>query len=400
MIKFDVIVIGGGPAGLFTALNIKNKKILLLEKNDRCGVKFLMSGGGKCNITHSGSIKKFIDKYNNGRFIRSSLYSFSNKDLIDYFNKKGIDFFVDKNGKFFPKEKNAKDLLKILIEDCLKNKVKVNKNEKVLDVEKNKDKFEILTEKNNYRAKKIIIATGGKSYSSTGSSGDGYDFAKKFGHTIIKPKPALVPAIIKNYKFSKIAGVSVRKSQVNIYRNNKKIFDYCGDILFTHEGLTGPGILNISRNIKKDDLIKFSLLDYENENIFRIKLKKIFEENKDKDLKNILSKVLQKSIVEIIMKNFKNTKGRDTSKNVFNKLINKILYHEVKVENLEGFNKAMVTTGGISLKEISNQTFESKKIKNLYFVGEVLDIDGETGGYNLQYCFSSAKKVSEIINNR
>ena len=266
--EYDIIIIGAGPAGLFAAINCdETKNILILEKNESPGKKLLMSGSGKCNITNSGNIEDFFVHYgDNGRFLQTALMEFTNSDLIEFLAKRGLEVFTDDNGKVFPVSENAGDVLAILLNECRKKNIKISTNAAVLNIEKNDDKFKILSKNNEYTCKKLIIATGGKSYPLSGSTGDGYNFANQLGHTIIPPKPALTPVYIKDYKLSFLSGVSLINKEINLYRNNKKLKSHRGDIGFTHTGLSGPGILDFSRFIEPEDLLRINLINLTQEN--------------------------------------------------------------------------------------------------------------------------------------
>ncbi|MCU0289046.1 MAG: aminoacetone oxidase family FAD-binding enzyme, partial [Acidobacteria bacterium] len=218
--EFDLIIIGAGPAGLFTAANIKtSKKVLLLEKNESPGKKLLISGSGRCNITHAGDIGMFFNHYgDNSRFLKTALGQFSNDDLINFFREKGLGTVIDKNGKVFPRSGNARDVLAVLIKECKHHKVDIKYNEAVLKIEKKERRFYVTTKDNEYICTKVLISTGGKSYPASGSSGDGYILAEALGHTIVSPQPALTPVFIKNYKFSEISGVSLQERTIYLYR--------------------------------------------------------------------------------------------------------------------------------------------------------------------------------------
>ncbi|MGM0509050.1 MAG: NAD(P)/FAD-dependent oxidoreductase [Fusobacteriota bacterium] len=395
----DVIIIGGGPAGLFASLNIKkDKKKLLLEKNDILGSKLLMSGSGQCNFTNNTKIKNFLFHYgNNGNFLKKAFKSFSNKDLINFFEKNNINTAIDKNNKVFPESLNSKDILNLLIKKAKKNQVDIKTNYKVLDIKKEKNLFFVKTNHNSYYSKNVIISTGGKSYPTTGSSGDGYDFAKKFNHNIISPRPALTSIKIINYKFKEKAGFSIKNANISLYRKTQKplhkIKEFSGDILFTHEGLSGPGIINFSRYLKNKDLLKINFIKI-NRNKFREKFIKETQNNGRKKIKNYLGKLnISQNFIEYILKIIKidpSKKMASITKEERNKIEKNLCEHEFKIKKLDDFNNAMVTAGGVSLKEISSKTMESKLIKGLYFIGEVLDIDGDTGGYNIQAAMSTA----------
>jgi len=400
--KYDVIIIGGGPAGLFSAINIKNKKILLLEKNDIVGRKLLMAGAGRCNITHSGKTNDFFEHYGkNYKFLKYALNEFKNSDLISFLESHNLETIEDKNGKIFPKTEKSKDIQSLLLKLCLANNVTINYKETVISAKKEKDSFFLETKKGSYKCKYLIIATGGKSYPTSGSSGDGYKMAKNLGHTITQCKPALAPVLIENYIFSEIAGVSLKNKIINLYHNNKKIGEHKGDIGFTHTGLSGPGILDFSRYFSDGDLLKINLTNEKYDS-----LRETFINEAKKNGKSSISTFLKKypipkSLIKIILEN-SNINPTLQLANIDKKNRNKIILHlceyPVIIKKVGDFNIAMATTGGINLNEISPKKMESKITKNLFFAGEVMDIDGDTGGYNIQAAFSTSFLVSREIN--
>jgi len=399
---YDIIIVGAGPGGLFSALNLpKELNTLILEKNSSVGKKLLMSGSGRCNFTHSGNIDEFFLHYGDkNNFVKPSLLGFTNNDLIEYVKKHKIEIVIDKNGKVFPKSQKAKDILDCLIKDCYSNNVNIHLNEKVIEIKKVEDNFVVCSDKNTYKSKFIILATGGKSYPNSGSTGDGYRIAETFGHTIITPKPALTPIIVKNFKFSILSGVSLYNREVVLYKEGKKRKSIIGDIVFTHFGLSGPAILDLSRYIDENDIIKINLLNDNFDNVSKkyidlistkggITLKTFFKGYNIPE--RLIDEILLLSDIQ------GNVKISKVNKEIRNKIIRIFCEMEFEVERKGDFNIAMVTTGGVSIKEINSKTMESKIIPGFYFVGEVIDVDGDTGGYNLQFAFSSAYLAAKHI---
>ncbi|WP_058486760.1 BaiN/RdsA family NAD(P)/FAD-dependent oxidoreductase [Defluviitalea phaphyphila] len=401
---YDVIIIGAGPSGLFAGISCKksNEKVLILEKNEQAGKKLLISGGGQCNITHNGDIREFFSHYgNNGKFIRYALSKFTNEDILKFLKEEGLNYIVNEEGKIYPHTKKAYDVLNVLLNKCKKLGINIYYHNKVISIEHKNELFKIITNNNIYFSKYLIIATGGKSYPKTGSEGDGFIFAKKLGHKVENVSPALTPLYIKNYPFSNLAGISLKDTNISIWRNEKKILSFHGDILFTHKGLSGPAILNNSRYIRKEDIIKINFIKNFNEEDFRNFFIEKLEINKRKTLKSLfrtfnIPKRLSEKLWE--MSNSSNElQCANVGKKLRNKIIELLTAFPMEVERLGDFNIAMVTKGGVSLKEINPKTMESKKIKGLYFIGEVLDIDGDTGGYNIQAAFSSAAVAGQHI---
>ncbi|RKD23663.1 hypothetical protein SAMN02745883_01863 [Caminicella sporogenes DSM 14501] len=392
----DVVIIGSGPAGLFTAINCSgdDRKVVILEKNKTAGRKLLLSGAGQCNLTHDGSIKEFLNHYGeNGRFLRHVLYNFNNDDLLDFFRKRGLDFISNENGKIFPETLKAFDILNILLKECEKRRVDIryNKNVKGVIYDKEERKFKIKTVEKVYKSNFLVIATGGKSYGATGSTGDGYRFANSLGHTIEPLAPSLTPLFIKKYPFKELSGISFENVFISLWRNNRKIRETVGDVLLTHRNISGPGILNFSRYVVAGDVIKINFVRTENEEDFRSEFVRKLQSNGKIMIKTFLKEyLLPKRFVEKILKiaGIEEEKCSQLSKEKRNELIKMLVSFPMEVEKLGDYHIAMATRGGVSLKEVNHKTMESKILKRLYFAGEVLDVDGDTGGYNLQAAFS------------
>jgi predicted Rossmann fold flavoprotein len=397
----DTIIIGAGPAGLSAAVHLK-KSGIVLEKNASPGKKLIISGSGQCNYTNAGDISNFLNHYGaNAKFLKTALRSFTNDDLADFFSAKGLQSVTDKNGKVFPETLNANDILEILLSECRKKGIHIYSGSAVTGVEKNENGFLVHTANNTFSGKHLLISTGGLSYPSTGSTGDGYHFAKQLGHSIIQPKPALAPVYIRDYHLAELAGVSLDDVAVYIYRNNKKINEHRGDIGFTHKGLSGPGILDFSRHMENNDVLKLNLIG-ENADDFR----KAFIETARTEGKMTLQLFFRKysipkSLMKVILQQLKigpeiNLAG--VTKEMRNQLVSAFCEYPFVIEKVGSFKVAMTTAGGVSLNEINSRTMESKLVKNLFFAGEVMDIDGDTGGYNIQAAFSTGFLAAVSIN--
>lgn len=403
MNEFNTIIIGGGPAGLFTAISInESQRVLVLEKNDIAGKKLLMAGAGKCNITHSGDIGEFLKHYgDNFRFLKKALRHFTNNNLINFFKARGLSTITDNNGKVFPSTENSKDVLEVLIQACKENKITMRYNEAALTIEKREDRFWVTTKNDEYSCNYLVISTGGNSFPSTGSSGDGYHFAKTLGHTITPIKPSLTPVFIREYKFTEIAGVSLQNKTIYLYRNNKKINEHHGDIGFTHKGLSGPGILDFSRYFENGDTLKVNFINENAEDFRRLFIEASTKEGKI-SLKRFLKRYeIPESLIKIILAQLhinSNETLATIDKKTRNHLVNAFCEHPFYIEKVGGFKIAMATSGGVALTEVSQKTMESKQTDNLYFTGEVLDIDGDTGGYNIQAAFSTGAAAAAAIN--
>lgn len=405
MNKYDVLIVGAGPAGLFTAIMCAEKKqrIAILEKNKSCGRKLLMAGAGKCNITQARDIHHFLECYGpNAKFLKHALLSFQNEDLLAFFRKRGLEFMTTEKGKIFPKSQKSMDVLQVLLKECHKRHIDIITETAVQSIEKVDDLFTVKTNQVSYEAQKVVIATGGLSYPHTGSTGDGQVIAKSFGHKIIPMKPALTPLKIKNYELVDMSGTSFEDLSYTLWRGGKKIGAYHGDFLLTHTGVSGPGIINHSRYMQAGDVIKCNFVGAESIEAFRSQLTKKLAAGGKTLVKTIvrdlnLTKRFADKVLELCHIS-DDLKCAEISKVTRQKLLTILTEYEMEVKELGGYHVAMVTTGGVSIKEIKSKTMESKKVENLYFVGEVLDIDGDTGGYNIQAAFSMGYIASLAIN--
>lgn len=400
-----MIIIGGGPAGLFAAIMCANKKqrIALIEKNKSCGRKLLMAGAGKCNITQAGDIHHFLTCYGaNAKFLKHALLSFQNEDLLNFFRKRGLEFITTEKGKVFPKSLKSQDVLNILLEECRRRSIEIHYESAVESLVKEEDLFHLQTAKGTFESPVVVVATGGLSYPHTGSTGDGLVWAKTLGHKIVPTKPALTPLKIKNYELSDMSGTSFEELSYTLWRGGKKIGAYQGDFLLTHTGVSGPGIINNSRYMQSGDVIKCNFVGAESIDEFRSQLTKKLNNGGKTLVKSMVRELnLTKRFADKLLELCgidENLKCAELNKVTRQKLLTTLTEYEMEVKELGGYHVAMVTTGGVSLKDIKQKTMESKKISNLYFIGEVLDIDGDTGGYNIQAAMSMAYIASKAIN--
>ncbi len=407
MTEYDVIIIGGGPAGLFAAiaLGAQNKKTLVLEKNKTAGKKLLLSGSGQCNITHDGDMADYANHYGDQyKYIKKALQNFTNKDTIRFFEERGLEMVSQENGKIFPKTRNARNVLDLLLDECQNYKVDILYDERAHEVIMDQKRYVVKTSGGTYRAGFIVVATGGMSYPKTGSTGDGYRIALALGHPIAKPLPALTPVEIGAYPFEKLAGVSLKDLPFAIWRNSKKIKDCKGDILFTHKGLSGPGILNNSRWMEADDVLCFNFIKTSNTKSFNKALLAEIDNNGKDMIKTILRKQnIPKSLLDAILAHVKipeEIQCAQISKEVRGLIVESLTEFPLKISKMGGYHIAMVTTGGVNMKQVNPTTMESRLSKNLYFIGEVLDIDGDTGGYNIQAALSTAKLCANAIKRK
>ncbi|WP_294189559.1 NAD(P)/FAD-dependent oxidoreductase [uncultured Clostridium sp.] len=389
-----VIVVGAGPAGIMAALSAsKNNEVILIERNNEIGKKLKLTGGGRCNITNNRDIEEFFDKIvTNKKFLYSALYNFTNRDLLDYFSSKGLEYKVEYDEKVFTKSDKADEVIDIFKRELMKNDVRIYYNTKVQDlIIKNETIKGIITEKGDeILADKVIVTTGGKSYPTTGSDGSMFDILQKHGHTINNFYPALIPLVTKNGFVKNLQGVAMKEVIISTTIKKKKI-QRQGDMIFTHFGISGPGVLKFSSYINKllkdgEVNIKIDFLPY----ISKEELSKIIRGSNKSILNNLKEYLPQNFIKEILnILNLTEVKVAELKKEDEVKLIEHIKEMTLTVEDTITIKAAMVTSGGVSVKEINSSTMESKKIKNLFFAGEVIDIDAETGGFNLQIAFST-----------
>jgi hypothetical protein len=407
MEKYDVVVIGAGPAGLFCAVQVAmpGRRVLLLEKNPNPGAKLLLSGSGQCNITHDGEIRDFLAHYgNHGKQVRPALFGFTNQDLGEFFRNRGLAMITDENGKVFPKTRRSADVLALLVLECKKRGVDLRCSEPASGIRRTAEGFAITTPKTTYFSPVIVIATGGVSYPGTGSTGDGYRISVSLGQPLTEIGPALTPLLIRNYPFAALSGISFECMYFSIWREGKKVADRTGDVLFTHLGLSGPGILDASRYIRPGDVIKLSFVGKMKREEFAADFVKRVAENRSWQISTLLAAY---PIPERLNRKLLNVSGipDDLTCNHFSAeqrscLITNCTQFPLTVEAPGGFCVAMVTRGGIALDGVNLKTMESKIISGLYFAGEVLDIDGDTGGYNLQAAFSTGFLAGQGIRKK
>ncbi len=401
MKPYDLIVIGGGPAGLMAALQAQPASVLVLEKMSRSTIKLMLSGSRQCNFTHDGPVDQFFSHYGkSSNFVKHALKNFSNRDLIDFFEQRHIKCTVTDHGKVFPQSMRAHDICNALIDECHKQGITIATREPVQNVEiLPSGRFRCVTQNGQHTCRYLVIATGGVSYPKTGSSGDGYRMAQSLGHNIVTPKPALAPVEVLNYQFAEMAGISLSGITVSVWRGDKKMSETRGDILFTHTGLSGPGILNLSRYLQAGDTVKIDLAGdmCSSPSEFTDILQKSSNQQISSVVRSMdIPRQLAGAIVE--MAGLKpsdpvHSVRKDNRKRLFGLLCG--LPFVVKATG--GFDVAIVTSGGVDKTEIAARTMQSKLLSNLFFAGEVIDIDGDEGGYNLQFAFSSGALAGSSI---
>jgi predicted Rossmann fold flavoprotein len=392
----DAVMIGGGPAGLFCAVHaaVPGHRVMLLEKNAMPGAKLLLTGSGQCNITHAGTVSEFLSHYGkNGRFLRAALHGFSNDDLIQFFSGRGLAMAAEENGKVFPETRASADVLSVLIRECREKGVELRCAEQVEKIVQDRQGFIVQTGKTVYYTSAVVITTGGMSYPVTGSSGDGYRFAAALGQPLTETAPALTPLRISSFPFAALSGISFESLPFSVWRDGKKVADHSGDLLFTHLGLSGPGILDASRDIRAGDGIRLSFVGAMRREEFAQDLARRVQENPGWQVRTILAAY---PIPERLNRKLLTLSGipddltcAHFSAAQRSKLVTNCTEFPLTVAALGGYPVAMATRGGVALEGVNQKTMESTIVPGLFFAGEVLDIDGDTGGYNLQAAFST-----------
>lgn len=408
-IIYDLIVIGAGPAGMTAAIRAaeRGNKVIILEKGPSAGRKLLLCGNGRCNVTNAETdLKLFSSNYmKNPFFMLSMLHNYSNSDVISFFERYGVKFKLEPGKKVFPKSNKASDILNVLIRRLSELKVEMVYEASVvsLTIENGAVKG-VVSEKGEYLGRSVLIATGGKTHQKTGSSGDGYVFAEKAGHKIIPPKKALYPFEIEDPAIcSRLSGLTVN-AEVSFINNSGLLYRETGSILFAQFGLTGPLMINASLVVSKSQMsgLKVSV------NFFPGMKKEDLEENilkaikkaPNRNISNILSDLIPEKLSDIVVSESGialDKKGNQLTSAERSSLVRNLAAMEFKVSKYVNINKSVATDGGVDLKDVDNKTLESKFVKGLYFAGEVLDVIGKTGGFNLQAAWSTGWTVGNVV---
>lgn len=397
-----VIIVGGGAAGMIAAGKAAENghQVHIYEKNNKLGKKIYITGKGRCNITNDSDIDTFLENIpGNPYFLYSALYSFDSKKTIEFFNSNGLKTKVERGNRVFPESDKAEDVVSCLERYIRKNGVKVHFETPVseLIIEDGKIKGIVTQKGERVSADAVIVATGGLSYPSTGSSGDGYKFAKQCGHNVTPLYPSLVP-LRANEKWCKdLMGLSLKNIKITIKNSNgKTMYTDFGEMLFTHYGVSGPVILSASRHLlgkfKEGALLYIDLKPALDEKTLDARLLRDFEKYINKDFINALDDLFPKKLIPVIVDLCgidKNKKVHDIKKEERKRLGELIKALPLTISGTSGYNEAVITSGGINVDEINPSTMESKIIKSLYFAGEVIDVDGYTGGFNLQIAYST-----------
>lgn len=395
----DIIIIGAGASGIVTAINAKNEnnRVILLEKNDRIGKKLLATGNGRCNYTNMNMSEK---NYSSPDFVKRTLEDFSNEDLINYFRILGLESTLDGN-RVYPISLKANSVLNILIYWLEKKGIEVKTKSQVKEIKKTKKGYEVITNEETLRADIVVAAFGGKAMPASGSDGVSFEILKKMGIRVTDLKPALTQLKLDSKYLKHLSGTKVI-GRARLLRDEKVIDEREGEILFTNYGISGPPILDMSVNTKEGDIIEVPLIN----NLKKDSIDMVYNRYymfPDFSLEEFLMGLVDKKFIHYIVDSLdmdKNTAMNMISMGDFEKIIGLLLKSRFKVTGNTGFKNSQVTRGGVSLDEVSPENYEAKKYKDLYIIGEALDIDGDCGGYNLHFAFGCGYRLGKILREK
>lgn len=398
-------VIGGGAAGMIAAYfsAINGNEVVLIEKNEKLGKKIYITGKGRCNLTNLCEPDDFLQNVvTNPKFVYASIYGFTPQETVDFFNGLGLKTKVERGNRVFPESDKSSDVIKTLSSAILSAKVTVKLNETVKSITTFGGAVKsIITDKNEYFCDRVIVATGGLSYPSTGSTGDGYGFAEAVGHTVTELSPSLTGLNLAGGDFSPLQGLTLKNVGVSVFADGKLIYAKQGETLFTHYGISGPTILSASsviNGVKADKfMLKIDLKPALERETLSARVLRDFNLNLNKEIKNSLDALLPKSLIPLIIKRAgipEYKKPNSITVKERERLVFALKNLDFEITGTRGFNEAVITRGGVCVKEINPKNMESKLIKGLRFCGEVLDLDAFTGGFNLQIAFSTGKAAA------
>ena len=398
-----VIIIGGGASGLFAAISAAENgaEVTIIEKNDRCGKKLRITGKGRCNVTNDCSTEEFLQNVpSNPRFLYSALSVLSTQDVKDFFESEGVPLKTERGRRVFPVSDKAQDIVSALVSACIARGVKII-NEKVLSLIISDNTVKgVVTDCGEHLADAVIVCTGGRSYTRTGSDGDGYTFAKAAGHTVTPLLPSLVPIVCAGKLCPSLQGLSLKNVSLSITDKNtkKEIYSDFGEMMFTHFGITGPMVLSASAHIPDISSGRYeahiNLKPALDEKTLDARILSDFSKYSNKDLINALDDLLPKKLIPVVVSLSKidpRKKINSITREERQSLIDVIRDLRLSLTGFRPLEEAIITKGGVSVKEIDPKTMASKKCAGLYFAGEVIDVDAYTGGFNLQIAFSTGK---------
>lgn len=410
-----VIVVGGGAAGMFAAIAAAKNghQVMLYEKNEKLGKKIFITGKGRCNITNAADMEELFDAVvTNSKFLYSSFYGYTNQNVIDFFEDAGVPVKIERGNRVFPISDHSSDVIRALEREMKKVGVKVCLNTEVKSVEAEKGKFNkvVLKDATTQTADACIVATGGLSYRSTGSTGDGFRFAENVGHKVTQCFPSLVPMETKEPWICELQGLSLRNVEAKILDGKKELYKDFGEMLFTHFGVSGPLIISASSYVgkkfmdkngqKKELTLEIDLKPALTEEQLDQRVLRDFEENHNRQFKNAITKLFPTKLIPVMLE----LGGIDPEKKVNSiekeerkQFVHLIKHFRMTLTGLRGYPEAIITKGGVNVKEIDPGTMESKLVKGLYFAGEVLDLDALTGGFNLQIAWSTGYAAGNAI---
>ena len=410
-----VIVVGGGAAGMFAAIAAAKNghQVTLYEKNEKLGKKIFITGKGRCNITNAADMEELFDAVvTNSKFLYSSFYGYTNQNVIDFFEDAGVPVKIERGNRVFPISDHSSDVIRALEREMKKVGVKVCLNTEVKSVEAEKGKFNkvVLKDTTTQTADACIVATGGLSYRSTGSTGDGFRFAENVGHKVTQCFPSLVPMETKEPWICELQGLSLRNVEAKILDGKKELYKDFGEMLFTHFGVSGPLIISASSYVgkkfmdkngqKKELTLEIDLKPALTEEQLDQRVLRDFEENHNRQFKNAITKLFPTKLITVML----DLGGIDPEKKVNSiekeerkQFVHLIKHFRMTLTGLRDYPEAIITKGGVNVKEIDPGTMESKLVKGLYFAGEVLDLDALTGGFNLQIAWSTGYAAGNAI---
>lgn len=411
---WDAVIVGAGAAGMFAAAHAAElgHRVLLLEKNRKVGAKILMSGGSRCNLTQATEKRGIIAAFGDaGQFLHSALARFSPEDVVAWFNQAGVATKVEETGKIFPASDSAVDVQQALLKAVRESGAELQTESPVLDLRRCSDQlFEIRTPSNNFRARQLLITTGGKSYPGCGTTGDGYSWLTSLGHTIVRPRPALVPLTSSKGCWTDLSGLTLPDVELTVFRAGEgttpeKLASDRGSFLFTHFGYSGPTVLNVSRAITahpNDPSIRLiaDWLPSFSESQLKDQFAQLSRIQGTRQLKSWLGELLPRRLAETLLDQTKIPPEKtfaEFSRHEQQTLLHSLKHSLLPVTGTRGFEKAEVTAGGVALDEVDSRTLMSKLVPGLFLAGEILDLDGRIGGYNFQAAFSTGWLAAESL---